>query len=215
MTEVISPLAAQVSQSTAGTSRAASQLAGNFDTFLTLLTTQLRNQDPLNPLDTEKFTEQLVQFSGVEQSIETNQNLETLIAMQAAGRREAAIGFLDRTVASESDIALAGDAAWTVSLPEGISSASYYVVDEAGEKVGEIAGPTSAGVHVVNWAGDIRNDARIRLIVDARDRTSAPLDATIYAHQRVEGIDFNETGAVLRTAIASIPVSDVRRVIGE
>lgn len=61
-----------------------SSLTKNFDTFLTLLTTQLRNQDPLDPLDTEKFTSQLVQFASVEQAIKTNQHLETLIALQSA-----------------------------------------------------------------------------------------------------------------------------------
>ena len=62
--------------------QAFSQLTENFDTFLTLLTTQLRNQDPLSPLDTEKFTEQLVQFASVEQSIQTNQHLEALLALE-------------------------------------------------------------------------------------------------------------------------------------
>ena len=54
-------------------SAATQQLSGNFDTFLTLLTTQLQNQDPLTPMDSNQFTQQLVEFSGVEQQINTNE----------------------------------------------------------------------------------------------------------------------------------------------
>ena len=55
------------------------QLSGNFSTFLTLLTTQLQNQDPMNPMDSNQFTQQLVEFSQVEQQINTNDNLKTII----------------------------------------------------------------------------------------------------------------------------------------
>src|SRR6266404_7099370 len=59
-----------------------STLAGNFQTFLTLLTTQLQNQDPLSPLDTNQFTQQLVQFASVEQQLKTNDELTTLVSLQ-------------------------------------------------------------------------------------------------------------------------------------
>src|SRR5246127_969445 len=58
------------------------QLAGNFNTFLKLLTSQLQHQDPLNPLDTNQFTQQLVEFASVEQQVNMNSNLQTLISMQ-------------------------------------------------------------------------------------------------------------------------------------
>jgi len=85
----ITAIASQQTQ--AASSSAFSSLTTNFDTFLTLLTTQLRNQDPLDPLDTEQFTQQLVQFAGVEQSIQTNSNLETLIALQSSTYRAGAL----------------------------------------------------------------------------------------------------------------------------
>src|SRR6201989_99714 len=59
---------------------AMAQLSGNFSTFLTLLTTQLKNQDPTSPMDSNQFTQQLVEFSQVEQQIDTNTNLKTLIS---------------------------------------------------------------------------------------------------------------------------------------
>src|SRR5579864_6844767 len=63
-------------------STAGSTLAGNFQTFLTLLTTQLQNQNPLDPLDTNQFTQQLVQFASVEQELKTNDQLTTLVSLQ-------------------------------------------------------------------------------------------------------------------------------------
>jgi flagellar basal-body rod modification protein FlgD len=61
------------------------QLAGNFDTFLQLLTTQLQNQDPLDPLDTNQFTQQLVAFASVQQQVDMNTNMQTLISLSSAG----------------------------------------------------------------------------------------------------------------------------------
>ena len=79
MTDLISFVPPSSSSATSNAASATS-LAKNFDTFLTILTAQIQNQDPLEPLDSTQFTEQLVQFSGVEQQIRTNQSMETLIA---------------------------------------------------------------------------------------------------------------------------------------
>src|SRR6478735_3013275 len=72
-------------------------LAGNFDTFLTILTAQLKNQNPLDPLDSNQFTQQLVQFAGVEQQINMNQQLTTLVALQKATQTTSAMSFLGST----------------------------------------------------------------------------------------------------------------------
>src|SRR5436309_15221289 len=67
-------------------------LAGNFQTFLTLLTTQLQNQNPLDPLDTNQFTQQLVQFAGVEQQLRTNDQLASLVSLQQTTEATQALG---------------------------------------------------------------------------------------------------------------------------
>src|SRR5579862_7641043 len=69
-------------QSAAAVNNGLAQVADNFQTFLTLLTTQLKNQDPLSPLDTNQFTQQLTQMSGVEQQLLANQLLQQLVAQQ-------------------------------------------------------------------------------------------------------------------------------------
>ena len=82
----------------AANSTASQQLAGNFDTFLQLLTTQLQNQNPLDPLDTNQFTQQLVEFAGVEQQINMNTNLQTLISMQQTSEATSALQLVGSTV---------------------------------------------------------------------------------------------------------------------
>src|SRR6267154_6583804 len=72
-------------------------LASNFTTFLTLLTTQLKNQNPLDPLDTNQFTQQLVQFASVEQQLKTNSELTTLVSLQQTAQTTQALGFVGKT----------------------------------------------------------------------------------------------------------------------
>src|ERR1700686_3335504 len=74
------------------------QLAGNFDTFLKLLTTQLQNQDPLSPMDSNQFTQELVQFSQVEQQINTNTSLASLIALTKTQSSANAVSYLGKTI---------------------------------------------------------------------------------------------------------------------
>jgi len=77
-------------------------LAGNFDTFLRILTTQLKNQNPLDPLDTNQFTQQLVQFAGVEQQINMNSNLTSLIGLSQQNIVSSAVNYIGKTIEGES-----------------------------------------------------------------------------------------------------------------
>ena len=77
-------------------STAATGIADNFQTFLTLLTTQLQNQNPLDPLDTNQFTQQLVQFAGVEQQLKTNDSLSQLVTLQQTTQATQALGFVGK-----------------------------------------------------------------------------------------------------------------------
>src|SRR5579885_3591633 len=98
------------------------QLAGNFNTFLQLLTTQLQNQNPLDPIDTNQFTQQLVEFASVEQQVNMNTNLQTLISLQQTAQATAAMQFLgsDVTVSSNTGTlsnATGTPASWSFSSP--------------------------------------------------------------------------------------------------
>src|SRR5579863_721853 len=74
------------------------QLASNFNSFLTLLTTQLQNQDPLSPMDTNQFTQQLVEFAGVQQQVDMNTNMQTLISLQQTSEATSALNMVGATV---------------------------------------------------------------------------------------------------------------------
>ena len=77
-----------------------STIADNFDTFLSILTTQLRNQNPLDPMDTNQFTQQLVQFTGVEQQLKTNEFLETLMLSSQNTAKSDAVSYIGKEVTS-------------------------------------------------------------------------------------------------------------------
>src|SRR5476649_2266547 len=84
---------------TIGTAVDNTMIASNFTTFLQLLTTQLKNQNPLDPLDTNQFTQQLVQFAQVEQQLKSNDQLSTLVSLQKTAQSTAALNFVGQTVA--------------------------------------------------------------------------------------------------------------------
>src|SRR6476469_5526049 len=96
-----------------------STLAGNFQTFLTLLTTQLQNQDPLSPLDTNQFTQQLVQFASVEQQLKTNSQLGSLVSLQQTAQSTQALGFVGKTAVVDGSTATMANssATWNLNVP--------------------------------------------------------------------------------------------------
>src|SRR5438270_4881705 len=100
-------------------STAGSTLAGNFQTFLTLLTTQLQNQNPLDPLDTNQFTQQLVQFAGVEQQLKTNDSLSQLVTLQQTTQATQALGFVGKTalVDGTTGTMTNSSATWHLNVP--------------------------------------------------------------------------------------------------
>src|SRR3954468_20088182 len=94
--------AATTPSSGASTTDAIKKLSGDFNNFLTLLTTQLKNQDPLSPMDSTQFTQQLVAFTGVEQQINSNNKLDQIIALDKAGQITTASGFIGQQVEATS-----------------------------------------------------------------------------------------------------------------
>src|SRR5258706_14004457 len=111
-------------------------LAGNFQTFLTLLTTQLQNQNPLDPLDTNQFTQQLVEFASVEQQLKTNDQLTTLVSLQQTTQATQALGFVGKTaVVSGNTAALTSSSAtWQLNVPSA-STVNISIANSQGQTV--------------------------------------------------------------------------------
>ena len=118
-------------------SGALNQLSGNFSTFLTLLTTQLKNQDPTSPMDSNQFTQQLVEYSQVEQQINTNTNLQTLISQGTTNASAVTTGYLGKKVSiTNGNASLTnGQAAWTYNLGTAAATTQLSVTNSAGQTV--------------------------------------------------------------------------------
>src|ERR1700688_956755 len=96
------------------------KIASNFTEFLQLLTTQLQNQDPLNPMDTTQFTQQLVEFAGVEQQMKSNDSLSTLVSLQQGAQTTQALQLVGATVVVNGSTAqlVNSQATWTLNATQ-------------------------------------------------------------------------------------------------
>jgi flagellar basal-body rod modification protein FlgD len=108
------------STSGSGTGTSTPGIADNFQTFLTLLTTQLQNQSPLDPLDTNQFTQQLVQFAGIEQQMKGNDALASLVSIEKSAQSTQALVYVGQNVAVDGSTAQFADgtATWNLNAPE-------------------------------------------------------------------------------------------------
>jgi flagellar basal-body rod modification protein FlgD len=111
-------------------------IADNFQTFLTLLTTQLQNQNPLDPLDTNQFTQQLVQFAGVEQQLKSNDQLKSLVDLQKSSASTEALVYVGQNVAVDGATAqFSTSATWNLTAAKDTSNSTVSITNAAGVTV--------------------------------------------------------------------------------
>ena len=197
------------------------QLATSFNTFLTLLTTQLKNQDPLSPLDSNQFTQQLVQMTGVEQQLAGNDLLKQLVSNTGTGI-STAVGVIGKNVtASSADAQIAsGKANWNYNLSRDASAVSIQIVDSKGTVVhAEAPSDNSAGDHAFTWNGkdltgqQLKDGGPYTLKITAKDTTGTDVPSNIFLQGRVTGVEQDSTGQTLLTINgAKIPWSTVTAV---
>jgi flagellar basal-body rod modification protein FlgD len=131
------------------------RLADSTETFLSLLTTQLKNQDPLSPMDSSQFTQQIVQMTGVEQQLLTNDLLAALVGMSDGGLADS-VNLIGKTVTATTGAASLqdGKATWAYNLPRGANSVQLDVLDAKGTIVAsQVLTATAAGNHSFEWDG--------------------------------------------------------------
>ncbi|MBI5163629.1 MAG: flagellar hook assembly protein FlgD [Magnetospirillum sp.] len=182
-----------------------SKLASNFDTFLTMLTTQLKHQDPLSPMDSTQFTSQLVQFANVEQQINANTNLEKLIGIQSVNQTSMAIGYLGQTVEVPT-VALAlqdGKAAFSYTLPEEAKAIAVQIKDSAGKYVATLKSATGeSGRHEMTWDGKDSNgnavkDGVYQVSIIAAKADGTELGTGVSTYGRVTDVSSDSSGTLL------------------
>lgn len=200
----------------ATTSRAT--IAQNFDAFLQLLTTQLKNQNPLEPLDTNQFTQQLVQFAQVEQQISTNTSLNSLVSLQQATQTTAALGFLGATVSVDGNAAqLAnGQATWrfTGASP---ATATFTITSASGETayVGSFA--IAAGQQEFSWDGK-GSDGRTwpsgdyKISIAAKDASGKSTAISTEVSGVIDGVDLSKNPPVVSIGSQSFTLDKIKQV---
>lgn len=203
------PNAAAFQSSAAAAS--SSQLTNDFDDFLTLLTTQLQNQDPLEPMDSSEFTNQLVQFSSVEQQISTNQNLEALLAASNLQGDSSLLGYLGKTVVAETDLAALSDgsATWLYDLGTTAESTTLTIRNENGQLVAQSEGATEAGIHELQWdgkdlSGNDLPDGLYTISIEAQTAGGISIANTSYA--RGIATELDRTGGQTLVKIGNLPI---------
>ena len=137
------------------TSVASQTLSADMDTFLKLLTTQMQYQDPLDPMDASEYTNQLVQYSNVEQAIQTNTKLDSLLSLAIHNLGVQATGYVGKTVQALGDIMPldGGVAKSTYTLSKNVQDAVITVKNMDGKVVYTQKGETTAGAHDFVWDG--------------------------------------------------------------
>jgi flagellar basal-body rod modification protein FlgD len=206
------------SGSTAGSG---TRLSADLNTFLRLLTTQLRNQDPTQPMDANQLTNQLVQFSTVEQQMNTNQTLQSLLSLQQAGQLGQAAALVGRRVAVETDrLPLqAGRAELNLPAAGAARSARIEIRDTTGNLVRSQDVPLGTAAGAWRWdgkdqRGQSRADGSYRVTVTGRgsDGASVPIGFTVTGE--VTGATRDHGTVMLRMGALSVGYDRLRDLAG-
>jgi flagellar basal-body rod modification protein FlgD len=209
--------------STAQTAGAAAsqQLSGNFDTFLQLLTTQLQNQNPLDPLDTNSFTQELVEFSSVEQQIDMNTNMQTLISLQQATAATSALQLVGSTVTVAGNNATLSNATnnpatWsmTASAP---GTANITITSSSGQTAFTGTVALNAGAQSFTWNGRGNNgvtwpDGTYAMSVNATGASGQPITVSTQVQGVVTGVNTSQSPPTLTVGGQSYPISAIQSI---
>jgi flagellar basal-body rod modification protein FlgD len=194
-------------------------LAGNFQTFLTLLTTQLQNQNPLDPLDTNQFTQQLVEFAGVQQQLNTNDSLATLVSLQQTAQSTQALGFVGKTaVVNGSTAALSNSAAtWELSVPSA-SDVNITIASSTGQTVFSGTYSVAAGDNqpfVWNGQGNDGTqwpDGNYTMTATAKDSANNSVAVTTQIQGVVTSVDLTQSPPLLTIGGKTYTVSQIQSI---
>jgi flagellar basal-body rod modification protein FlgD len=208
--------------STSSTSDARTSLATNFQTFLTLLTTQLQNQDPTSPMDSNQFTQQLVEYSQVEQQIDTNSKLDSLVALSSSQSTNLAMSYLGKNVVlSDGSGQLAsGKADWTYGLANAANATTLTVKNANGDvvysKTADASGDT-AGTHDFAWDGTKTNgetasDGLYTLTVSSSASDGTAITTTVASKATVSGVDLSGSSPKLVIGSSEVALSSATLV---
>jgi flagellar basal-body rod modification protein FlgD len=213
--------AATAASGSAASSPAADPLASlssNFNNFLSMLMTQLKNQDPTSPMDTNQFTSELVQFSSVEQQINTNTSLTQLIQLTQGGEVMQASAMTGKQVTASSDHVPLQNGKGTIQFSTATAQpVDISIFDANGAKLSDSMLMSSAGTNTWSWNG---TDGSGRTVPDGSykfaviganaDGTTTALAASVIG--KATGVQSQSNGMQLELGALSIDFSKVQSV---
>ncbi|GAA0775447.1 flagellar hook assembly protein FlgD [Roseibium denhamense] len=212
-----------VSSSTTTTTQSAASasqtgLDANYDLFLSILTTQIQNQDPLDPMDSAEYTSQLVEYSAVEQSIKTNENLEDMMALLETNQNMGYLNFLGAEVTADASSAIlaGGETSWQYEVAED-AAGKFEIRNSSGTVVysGDIELPSGSGT--IPWDGTTDSGATAAngtytIHFDLLDSAGRQEPVKTVVQGVVDGLDMSSGEAILSVDGREIPVSKVQSV---
>lgn len=209
----VSGITGYVGSGNNNTSSSSQTLSADMNTFLTLLTTQLKYQDPLDPMDTAEFTNQLVQYSAVEQSIQTNEKLDSLLSLNIANLGAQAVSYIGKTAQVLGDVMPLenGKAKATYTFDKDVSSATITVKDMNGKIVYSESAEKTSGTHEFTWDGKDSNgnqleDGAYQIVVTStvpKGETSAKVTTTVFGKVTGVASDANNVYVGLGDAVTA------------
>jgi flagellar basal-body rod modification protein FlgD len=208
------------STSTSQMSSSRSTIADNFDTFLNILTTQLRNQNPLDPLDTNQFTAQLVQFTGVEQQLKTNEFLETLMLSTQNTAKSEAVSYIGKQVtASGKTGELTDEKAvfWDYNAEAAVANATVTIKNANGQVIYSETGSLNAGPGTFRWDGKTSDgntapNGVYTIDIKGTNLKGNTVDVTTASVGIVTGVDFTGDVPILTVGSRKVAITDVTDV---
>lgn len=194
-------------------------IAQNFDTFLQILTTQLKNQNPLDPLDTNQFTQQLVQFTGVEQQLKTNEFLETLLTTTQNTQRSDAVSYIGRqvTVSGQKTEFKDGFAMWAYNAKGEVANATVTIRDAAGNVVHTQQGSLNSGNGTFTWDGKTAHgtivpEGTYTIDIKGTNSTGKGVDISTSSVGIVSAVDFSGREPMVTVGSIRVPLSEISEV---
>lgn len=204
--------------STGTTTSATTGIADNFQTFLTLLTTQLQNQNPLDPLDTNQFTQQLVQFAGVEQQLKSNDYMKSLVEMEKATQATQALVYVGNNVAVDGSTAqFKTSATWNL-LADKASTADISIKNAAGNIVysGKYSLQSGQGTFVWDGKGNDGTqypEGAYTISATAKDDNGRDVAVSTEVQGVVDSVDLSASPALLSINGTNYTVDKIKRVV--
>jgi flagellar basal-body rod modification protein FlgD len=205
------------SSSTTGVDK--NMIAGNFQTFLTLLTTQLKNQNPLDPLDTNQFTQQLVQFAQVEQQLKQNDQLATLISIEKSAQATTALAFVGSTVAVDGQTATMtnGTATWSFTVPKPVS-ATVTIKSATGQTAYSGTYTMNTGTQSFVWDGRDASGTqwpagKYTISVTGKDASGQVVSIPSEVQGVVDSVDLTQTPPLMSIGGQTFTLDKIKRVV--